>query len=137
MTERVHHPPALIYSTGTQVVALRTIYGQGGRLLHPSGAVGVVVKSPGDLDHSYRVRFPDGVEEALRRDEIVLLAKYKEGALTDSEAAPARAELFDRVLLTGIHLMRTGVVEANLPRLNESARLPYIDELIACKIGGP
>ncbi len=42
-----------------------------------------------------------------------------------------------RVLLTGIHLMRTGVVEANLPRLNESARLPYIDELIARKIGGP
>ncbi len=98
MTERVHHPQGLIYSTGTQVVALRTIYGQGGRLLHPTGAVGVVVKSPGDLDHSYRVRFPDGVEEALRRDEIVLLAKYKEGALTDSEAAPARAELFDRVI---------------------------------------
>jgi len=42
-----------------------------------------------------------------------------------------------RVLLTGIHLMRTGVVEANLSRLNESARLPYIDELIARKTAGP
>lgn len=38
-----------------------------------------------------------------------------------------------RVLLTGIHLLRTGEVEANLPRLNESFRLPYIDELIAMK----
>ena len=42
-----------------------------------------------------------------------------------------------RVLLTGIHLMQTGRVEANLPRLNESARLPYIDELIARKLAGP
>ena len=34
-----------------------------------------------------------------------------------------------RVLLTGIHLMRTGEVEANLVRLNEQAKLPYIAEL--------
>lgn len=38
-----------------------------------------------------------------------------------------------RVLLTGLHLMRTGSIEANLPRLNEEARLPYIDGLIARK----
>jgi uncharacterized protein len=41
-----------------------------------------------------------------------------------------------RVLLTGIHLMRTGEVEANLPRLNETAKLPYIADLIDRKIGG-
>ena len=41
-----------------------------------------------------------------------------------------------RVLLTGIHLMRTGVVEANLVRLNEDARLPYIPELIERKTTG-
>jgi hypothetical protein len=41
-----------------------------------------------------------------------------------------------RVLLTGIHLMRTGEVEANLVRLNESARLLYIDDLIARKLSG-
>jgi predicted nucleotidyltransferase len=40
-----------------------------------------------------------------------------------------------RVLLTGIHLMRTGVIEANLPRLNEEAKLPYVPELIARKTG--
>jgi uncharacterized protein len=42
-----------------------------------------------------------------------------------------------RVLLTGIHLMRTGEVEANLVRLNEQFRLPYVGELIAAKLGGP
>lgn len=42
-----------------------------------------------------------------------------------------------RVLLTGIHLMRTGEVEANLLRLNETEGLPYIDELIERKLAGP
>jgi len=42
-----------------------------------------------------------------------------------------------RVLLTGIHLMRTGEVEANLTRLNAAAGLPYIPDLIAQKTAGP
>ncbi|AGA31382.1 nucleotidyltransferase domain-containing protein [Singulisphaera acidiphila] len=42
-----------------------------------------------------------------------------------------------RVLLTGIHLMRTGGVEANLVRLNEDARLTHVDDLIARKLAGP
>ena len=42
-----------------------------------------------------------------------------------------------RVLLTGIHLMRTGEVEANVLILNETAKLPYIDELVERKLAGP
>jgi predicted nucleotidyltransferase len=42
-----------------------------------------------------------------------------------------------RVLLTGIHLMRTGEVEANLVTLNAEARLPHLDELIERKLSGP
>jgi predicted nucleotidyltransferase len=41
-----------------------------------------------------------------------------------------------RVLLTGIHLMQTGVVEANLNRLNDEYGLPYIPELIERKTRG-
>jgi predicted nucleotidyltransferase len=41
-----------------------------------------------------------------------------------------------RVLLTGIHLMRTGEVQANLGRLNDSFKLAYIPELIDRKVGG-
>ena len=41
-----------------------------------------------------------------------------------------------RVLLTGIHLLRTGAVEANLRTLNETAKLAYVDELIEQKIAG-
>jgi predicted nucleotidyltransferase len=42
-----------------------------------------------------------------------------------------------RVLLTGIHLMRTGKVEANLEYLNRVFKLPYIPELISRKLAGP
>jgi uncharacterized protein len=42
-----------------------------------------------------------------------------------------------RVLLTGIWLMRTGEIEANLGTLNRSFRLPYIADLVARKTGGP
>ena len=42
-----------------------------------------------------------------------------------------------RVLLTGIHLMRTGEVEANLVGLNEEARLSHVADLIARKLAGP
>ena len=41
-----------------------------------------------------------------------------------------------RVLLTGIHLMRTGEVQANLGRLNEGFKLAYIPELIDRKVAG-
>ncbi len=41
-----------------------------------------------------------------------------------------------RVLLTGIHLMRTGGVEANLLRLNDEYKLPFIPDLIARKTEG-
>ena len=42
-----------------------------------------------------------------------------------------------RVLLTGIHLMRTGEVEANLVTLNQEFQLPYIAELVARKLADP
>jgi uncharacterized protein len=41
-----------------------------------------------------------------------------------------------RVLLAGIHLLRTGEVESNIVRLNERFRLAYIDDLIAAKVAG-
>src|SRR3954453_17604118 len=42
-----------------------------------------------------------------------------------------------RVLLTGIHLMQTGVVEASLMTLNAHHHLPYVPDLVARKLAGP
>jgi predicted nucleotidyltransferase len=41
-----------------------------------------------------------------------------------------------RILLTGINLMRTGKIEANLAHLNEDFKLAYIPDLITRKIEG-
>jgi predicted nucleotidyltransferase len=41
-----------------------------------------------------------------------------------------------RVLLTGLHLMRTGEIETNLLRLNEDAKLPFVDDLVSLKLAG-
>jgi predicted nucleotidyltransferase len=38
-----------------------------------------------------------------------------------------------RVVLSGIHLLRTGEVEANLPRLAEEYKMPFLKDLIAQK----
>ena len=49
-------------------------------------------------------------------------------------AKTAKAVLYGyRVLLTGIHLLRTGKVEANVVRLNEDFKLLAISDLIAMK----
>jgi uncharacterized protein len=90
---RIHPLPV-----GTQVVTLKDVVGQNGRTLHPRGSVGVVVKAPSDLEHSYRVRFPDGVEEPLRSSELTLLAKFKEGEIGDSSVTAGRSDLFGRVI---------------------------------------
>lgn len=39
-----------------------------------------------------------------------------------------------RVLLTGIHLLRTGQVEANLPKLSEHYDLGHVRPLIEAKV---
>ena len=98
MKNRVHNSPNLIYSVGTQVVALKQVQGSGGRVVHPSGAVGVIVRAPRDRAHSYRVRFVDGFEAALHHDNLMLLAEYKQGVINDSNKVLSTHCLFDRVI---------------------------------------
>jgi hypothetical protein len=97
VTDRVHYHPNLIFSAGTQVVTLVDIPGAAGLILHPRGTVGVIVKAPPDLEHSYRVRFPDGFEAALKQIEITMLARYKEGELGGGTHADP-ADLYQRVI---------------------------------------
>ena len=118
MTERVHQNPNLIFSEGTQVVSLREIVGQNGRTLHPRGAVGVIVRSPGDLDHAYRVRFLDGVEEALRGarggHEHTSAASVEEQPRADLERE--QAERLDRRRMGGRDLLRRARLAAEAAR---------------------
>ena len=55
-------------------------------------------RSSSDPDVSYRVRFPDGVEETLRREDVVMLAQYKEGEIGDAQTIAAQNNLYERVI---------------------------------------
>jgi predicted nucleotidyltransferase len=98
MKHRVHSSPNLIYSVGTQVVALKAVQGPDGHAVHSAGAVGVVIRSPRDRQHSYRIRFPDGFEAPLHHDNLMRLAEYKQGAMNDANKALSTHGLFDRVI---------------------------------------
>lgn len=67
---------SLIYSVGTQVVAQKEVMATGGRIAHPAGAVGVIVRSPIDRTHAYRVKFSDGFEAPIHHDQLVRLAEF-------------------------------------------------------------
>src|SRR4051812_8148690 len=81
--------PHLILPVGTQVVVLVDVRGTDGKPVHPRGAVGIVVQSPADYWHSYRVRFLDGFEATFRRQELAILAQYKTGGVIGASAAGA------------------------------------------------
>jgi predicted nucleotidyltransferase len=87
--------PHLILSVGTQVVALVEVRGTDGKPVHPRGAVGVVIQSPADYWHSYRVRFPDGFEASFRRQELSILSQYKRQQIGEGLV---EYDLFDRVI---------------------------------------
>jgi predicted nucleotidyltransferase len=82
------HQPHNIFA-GTQVVSLVEIRGTNYSLVHPRGAVGVVTRTPtGDQNH-FLVRFPDGFEASLTREQIDILKHFKD-RLGETSANAAR-----------------------------------------------
>jgi uncharacterized protein len=63
---------------GTQVVATLDVRGTNGAMVHPRGAVGIVVRTPAGSETLYLVRFPDGFEASFRRDQLQVLKHFKE-----------------------------------------------------------
>jgi len=67
-------------------------------LTRPGGRVGVVLYAPSSPEHSYRVRFPEGGEEAFRRPELTIFRHAQSEIPTEVE----EAELFRFVLFRSI-----------------------------------
>lgn len=76
----------LILPVGTQVVTRVEIRGTGGEELCPRGAVGEVLQTPTDDFHSYRVRFLNGIEAALRREDLTIRKQSQGDGLNLIEA---------------------------------------------------
>jgi hypothetical protein len=81
----------LIYSVGTQVVVQKETYHVNRRVAHPAGSVGVIVRSPIDRTHTYRVKFNDGFEAAVHHDQLVRLSEFKRDQIRGS----AESSMFD------------------------------------------
>lgn len=88
----------LIYSVGTQVVTKKDVNASNDRIAHPAGAVGVIVRSPVDRKHAYRVRFNDGFEAPIQHDQIIRLSEFKSVHANANESPLASAGLYDRVI---------------------------------------
>jgi uncharacterized protein len=87
----------LIFSVGTQVVVEKDTYHANQRVAHPAGSVGVIVRSPIDRPHAYRVKFNDGFEAAVHHDQLVRLSDYKRDHVRGS-AELTMINLSDRVI---------------------------------------
>jgi hypothetical protein len=72
------HQPDNIFA-GTQVVSLVEVRGTNNSLVHPRGAVGVVTRTPASVEEKkFLVRFPDGFEASLVRDQFDVLKHFKD-----------------------------------------------------------
>jgi predicted nucleotidyltransferase len=71
------HQPNNIFA-GTQVVSLVEVRGPSSSLVHPRGAVGVVIRTPAAEGEHFLVRFPDGFEKSLERSQIEVLKHFKD-----------------------------------------------------------
>jgi uncharacterized protein len=71
------HQPDNI-AAGTQVVTRVAVLGPNRSLVHPRGAVGIVTRTPTGPESHFLVRFPDGFEKSLRREEIDVLKHFKD-----------------------------------------------------------
>jgi hypothetical protein len=62
------------------------------------GAVGVVVKAPVDPQHSYRVRFPDGIESSFRREDLAVRKELQSEGLAGGAESMQEADLREHVI---------------------------------------
>ncbi len=88
----------MIYSPGTQVVVQKEILYPNRCTAHPMGSVAVIIRSPLDRTHPYRVKFSDGFEAQIHHDQLVRLAEFQRGQIRPNASTLSTSGLFDRVI---------------------------------------
>lgn len=74
------------------------VQGAGDEPVRPRGAVGIIITSPIDNSHSYRVRFPDGGEASVRREEITIRKHWQNEGLQSAGDAVTDLNLYNYVI---------------------------------------
>ena len=77
MSDQYSLNPHLILPPGTKVVVKVDALGPNGKAIHDAGALAIVVQSPVDHQHAYRVRFHDGFEASFKRAELASLSHWQ------------------------------------------------------------
>jgi len=98
MPRRIARNPNMILTVGTQVVTREAVAAAGEGATHPEGAVGVIVKSPVDHTHSYRVRFADSTEAPLRRTQFAVLKEVQRDRIRAAGEVLDEFDLLDCVI---------------------------------------
>ncbi len=97
MAEDIFFDHHLILPVGTQVVTRAEVKGAG-EMVYPRGSVGVIVKAPVDAEHSYRVRFLDEGEVALRQQELAVRKQVQQEGLQQAKASVFETHLDDFII---------------------------------------
>jgi uncharacterized protein len=87
----------LILAVGTRIVTRVEVKNRDGRPICPKGAVGVIIKSPADNYHTYSIRFPDGGDAPLKRNDIMVYSHFRDEEVGEEEVL-SDYNLFDNVI---------------------------------------
>ena len=85
----------LLIPIGTQVVTRGEI--KVDVRVMPPGAVGVILDTPTDATHGYRVRFPDGTQAMLRRSQLSI-RRHVQASIVDVPAELHDFNLYEHVI---------------------------------------
>jgi hypothetical protein len=90
--------PNLILPLGTQVVTRIAIKGVADKPGYPCGALGVIVRAPLDNSHAYHIRFPDGREASLQREELAIRKQWQQDSLKPTGDLLSDFDLYEYVI---------------------------------------
>ena len=90
--------PNLIIPVGTQVVSRIEVKNKQDKIICIPGGVGVVIYSPTDNSHAYKIRLTDDSEIVLNRHEFSIRKHYQKQGLQDARDMLEELNLYDYVI---------------------------------------
>ena len=95
MRDKAQSSDNLIVPIGTQIVIRKQ---PGDDFKESEGAVAEIIAYPSDDQHEYRVRFVNGSQASLKRNQFSILKQVKTGPISDSAAVHSKHD-FDRYVI--------------------------------------
>ena len=90
--------PNLIIPVGTQVVSRVEVKDQQDEFICVTGGIGVIVHSPTDNSHAYKIRLTNDLEIILKRHEFSIRKHYQKQGLQDARDMLDEYNLYDYVI---------------------------------------